>query len=292
MVDIDDVLSRVSCLELAEELGLGVDSRGRCPCFHDGLDAHTNRSVDIDERVWYCHRCGRGGGAPDLLMQAKGFSFRKALLVLEDFTENKPARVEKAAPKEQKLFHVCDLGTARGHTIEHQRFRDKRYGGLRWAAPLVWPIDGGFAFCYLSSESSEFDYEWEGVKIRRFDGSKSALPGSTFTRLWQTRRGSHSAVICEGETDALAMAHYVNNPPLADIAVYSLPAGAGKWDPKWAEELQKYSQVWVCMDNDTAGQQATDKILRSMSWRWDRLVVPGLYNDCEEALRNGWQPKL
>lgn len=132
-----------------------------------------------------------------------------------------------------------------------------------------------------------------GIKIRRLDGSKTAVPGSQFGRglYMPFARWPHGkfAVIAEGESDCWALEQALDG----QAWVCALPGGAGLWRPQWLEELQQYSRIYTCFDNDHAGIAATEKVRRSIGWgRWNELKVPTLFNDAREALANGWQPRL
>jgi hypothetical protein len=136
-----------------------------------------------------------------------------------------------------------------------------------------------------------------GVKVRGRDG-KGSWAGSQFThRLYDPMGWSKSyfpapiAVICEGESDcwALRSVPYVEHQ--ADV--YALPSGSSCWRDHWLKDLECYGDVRVCMDNDRAGQQARDKLIRKIGYdRCLELKVPQLYGDAREAIDAGWRPKL
>lgn len=134
-----------------------------------------------------------------------------------------------------------------------------------------------------------------GVKYRRAGGGKDAAPGSQFTlRLynptgWQPMSGRGTVcIITEGESDCWAMRN-----ALPDIDVFSLPSGASSWKDTWLEDLAPYDRILLCFDNDRAGKQAYEKVLRKIGYdRAAELRVPQLYNDAREALKAGWEPKI
>ena len=136
-----------------------------------------------------------------------------------------------------------------------------------------------------------------GVKTRGPAG-KRAWPGSQFThRLYDphgwnnTHAGGmvRDVVICEGESDSWAMdratSDYVN--------VLALPAGASAWKDHWLKDLNGYDNVWLCMDNDRAGDAALTKLTGKIGYERARaLKVPQLYNDAREAIEAGWEPRI
>ena len=74
---------------------------------------------------------------------------------------------------------------------------------------------------------------------------------------------------------------------------FALPSGASSWKDAWLEDLEQYEKVYLCMDNDRAGQAARDKLTRKIGWlKAEQLRVPPLYNDAREAIAAGWRPTL
>jgi hypothetical protein len=134
-----------------------------------------------------------------------------------------------------------------------------------------------------------------GVKVRHADGTKSSWPGSQFTKRLYNPQGwrddpyiSEVCVITEGESDCWAMCPWVGITP-----VFALPSGASSWKDAWLEDLEPFEKVYLCMDNDRAGQAARDKLTRKIGWlRAEQLRVPGLYNDARKAIAAGWKPTL
>lgn len=136
-----------------------------------------------------------------------------------------------------------------------------------------------------------------GIKVRYVGGSKGAIPGSQFThRLydplgWPLNRDPawHGCVITEGESDCWAMRSVI----APQVDVFALPSGSSAWKEHWLEDLAPYGTVYVCFDNDRAGKQATEKVMKKIGYdRAKELRVPGLYNDVREAVAAGWVPSI
>lgn len=137
-----------------------------------------------------------------------------------------------------------------------------------------------------------------GIKLRHPDGRKSSVPGSQFThRLyhpygWRFLWGNGTAIIVEGESDSWAMIEATADLELG-VDVFALPSGASAWKDHWLEDLEPYSEILLCFDNDRAGKQALDKVTRKIGFdRAKALPVPQLYNDVREAVAAGWEPSL
>lgn len=69
------------------EPGYG-ERRFRCPS-HD--DSHPSASVNRQEGVWFCHACGSGGTAAQIVMDKEGITYVEATKFIANLTGNKPA---------------------------------------------------------------------------------------------------------------------------------------------------------------------------------------------------------
>jgi hypothetical protein len=118
-----------------------------------------------------------------------------------------------------------------------------------------------------------------GAKIRRVDGSRAAIPGSTFRHLypaWWPQRTS-TVLLTEGETD---FAWAAMETGLMDVR--SIPRGApGLADPLSPDDLanvkalSNWDVVWLGFDADDAGDAAT--------LRWKDALYRNAY--CSEVRR-------
>jgi hypothetical protein len=134
-----------------------------------------------------------------------------------------------------------------------------------------------------------------GVKVRYGSGGKGSWAGSQFTHRLYDPFGWPDGyapqpwvIITEGESDAWAMIHATEG-----VDVLALPSGSGSWKDHWLDDLTPYDRVYLCFDNDRAGQEALEKVTRRIGWaRAHQLKVPALYNDAREAIKAGWRPSF
>jgi len=302
-LDIETIRSSVSCRYLAEYLGLEVIGDKTFCLDH----AERTPSVHLYDDHVYAFCCGKGGDVIDLYSWHTGASFRKALqdlAKLAGFGDLEPGtvkeRVKPPLPDFTEELESKRLPAER-HGLHdfsrHTEFIKRQWPGINPAITLhQWmvPFEGGFLIPH------RHDGKVVGVKVRHFDGSKSAWPGSVFTtQLYEARHDPMSpgggyterAVICEGESDAWAMASHAPN----NLDVYALPSGAGCWKPEWIEQqLGQYTRIWVITDNDRAGSEALNKICGSIGYeRAIPMAVPQLYSDVNEALgKSQWRPEF
>ncbi len=102
------------------------------------------------------------------------------------------------------------------------------------------------------------DDEPAGVKFRSRDGAKWSAPGSRFDNLygaWKPRVGRH-VVLCEGESDTVWMAFHLRWARTR-FDVLGLPSGAGSFKDAWVEQLKEWDRVFIALDADDAGIDAT-----------------------------------
>jgi hypothetical protein len=112
-----------------------------------------------------------------------------------------------------------------------------------------------------------------GVKVRGWSGVKSSMKGSTFTTgLWSpfTKPSKiKNLVICEGESDTLALWQHLLPLRSHGVAVVSLPSGANRWRPEWLDSWllpKEATRVAFMQDNDEAGKKIAEKIAASYKW--------------------------
>lgn len=273
--------------EIAEELGLEIEG-DKAYCFLH--DEHTP-SLHLYEDHWYSYCCGKGGTVIDLVMEWFGCSFGRALAW---FAEGQDLEdLEPRVTVERELKVVRDFtDQMRAMTVhpgqEHHEFAKTRWPYLYshdWIPGV--PVAGGLAFPHIH------DGQTTGIKYRLFNGSKTSEPGSVFTVGLYRPYGliapdvSDRLVIAEGETDTWALQCHFGG----SVVVAGLPSGASTWRDDWVP--RDMPEVYVCMDNDKAGKEALERIVRSVGFdRARELKVPALYNDASEALAAGWSPTL
>lgn len=88
-------------------------------------------------------------------------------------------------------------------------------------------------------------------------------------------RNEEYIVVCEGHTDTITMSGLVGAPAVGI-------AGAGKWEKHWSRCLLDYDTVFLLMDPDTAGGNATKKLIERLSENGNTKVVT-LESDVNET---------
>lgn len=132
----------------------------------------------------------------------------------------------------------------------------------------------------ISAKYLSIDRDENGKKIIwREKGTQQCLFG------WQTiPDDTRNVIICEGEIDAMTVYQY-GYPAL------SVPLGAGISEKEgWIEfeydRLAIFDEIYLCFDNDKAGQKAIESLVDRLGrHRCRKICLP--YKDANEALQKG-----
>jgi hypothetical protein len=285
-MDLEELKSKINVREFAEECGLEVTASHKTYCWHG--DERTP-SLHLYDDGWWCFRCGEGGDIIDLVIQLKHWSWKRSANFLteylgESLTLDEPVQKAERPPVPDMRAELLARDVT--WTPSHRTLADRCWPGLDVSHPLVWPCSEGLMIPHVMD-----DYRVNGIKLRYWDGSKGAVPGSQFTAcLYRPpgfKRESDTTVLCEGESDAWAMA----SDPKGTWDVLALPSGAGCWKPEWAEQLTDplcRRQVYIVMDNDEPGELAAKRIDRTLP---GGIVChpPCLFKDAREAYAAGYR---
>src|SRR5215207_7425149 len=295
VIDLEHIKGSITVPELLDALGVDVQNDGKTECpWHE----ENTPSCHVYEDHLFCYGCGGSGDVVDVLKEYTGWPFVRCLHWLAEKAEDLPdvERVEKVKELpdfRDKFYLYPSLGVGESPLLEMAK---RRWAGVSSFASFGLRVCGNTLLIPHWHQGKVVGVKTRGLLV----GSdfKGAWPGSLFTtQLYVARMlnpAGHSysspatAVICEGESDAWAMASHTEG-----IDVYALPTGAGTWRDSWLPPLQRYRQVFVCFDNDPAGRQARERVERAVGWdRAVRLEVPSLWNDVNDACANGWRPSF
>jgi hypothetical protein len=282
-VDLEELKSKINVREFAEECGLEVTASHKTYCWHG--DERTP-SLHLYDDGWWCFRCGEGGDIIDLVIQLKHWSWKRSANFLteylgESLTLDEPVQKAERHP-------VPDL------TEELERRRVECSVRHLDLMSECWPRLTVGRYVVACAEGLMIphvtpDGTINGIKLRYWDGSKGAVPGSQFTAgLYRPpgfKRESNTTVLCEGESDAWAMA----SDPEGTWDVLALPCGAATWKPEWKDSIP--GDAIVVMDNDEAGRQAADRIQKAFFFGgFPKVRFPPVpFKDAREAYARGYR---
>ncbi len=295
-----------------EQLGIGLgrpcgdEASARCfaaPEEHRREDREPSVSVNLTGGMWFCHGCGRGGGAYDAAL-AVGLSPRQAMELLRS-----AGLLDDAAPTGERSRRDKPRGCgASARAVAIRRFEVSERQVTAWCRALT--AEPAAAMRVLGARGfSPVELAWWGVG---WDGRRLTLPirdgvgrleGLVRYTPWPAAgapkalavRGSvrdlfpapeqlagTELVLCEGEPDALALLS-------CGVAAVAIP-GVGTWHRAQPERLVG-RRVTVALDCDPAGRAAAAMVHERLQEHGvcSRLVdlAPGREDgyDVSDALR-------
>ncbi len=266
--------------QVARQLGYRRDPRNRQRWRRPGS------VLAIRGTRFFDHRRGQGGGgAIDLVLHARGCSFRQALAFL-DALPPAPAHAPPAQPGTVRALSLPPPCDSRWPPVRHYLARSRRLrprlldhcrqAGILWA-------DARQSAVFLCRDLRR---RHTGAEL---NGSRPSPSGATFKGLapgsrkqrggfWIARRTPPSdapppcVLLCESAIDALS-ALLLNLPQLPPHTLFASLAGLANSIPQWLSSTPP--QRLLCgFDNDPPGQLAAQRLLaRHPSAR--RLPPPG-----------------
>lgn len=217
--------------------------------------------------VWMDFATGESGDLLDLWARTRGVSLSEAIAQAKDYLGLKEHRVEN--PKRSYAKPTRE-GVAPLLPQHAQWLADVRRIGPETAAKFkLASRKGALMFPYLRGG------ELIAAKYRKIPAKEFFVDADCEPSLfgWQALRGTERAVVlCEGELDALAFAEY-------GIAALSVPFGGGKgakqsqWIEAEFDRLAQFDWLFLALDTDGPGQEATAEIVARLGRERCRLVT-------------------
>ena len=95
----EDLIAVLDHYELPEP---GYGERAyKCPS-HD--DTHASASINRAKGVWFCHACGSGGTAAQIVMDREGMTYIEAMRFIEALTGHRSMPARRASKKSSKRW--------------------------------------------------------------------------------------------------------------------------------------------------------------------------------------------
>lgn len=232
--------------------------------------------------MWKDFNTGEGGDLIDLWAARKALSISEAMREIkaqygirdEHLEAPRQAYVRPEKPKaESAKSPVISWLTGRGLTLETiQAFRiaqQTRQNGVYAIFPYL--RDGEYVNAKYRAVEAKKD-------MRQEPGAEPCLFG------WHLiDPKARSIAICEGEIDAMTL-HQMGH------AALSVNAGAGnhQWiDNDW-DRLSRFSEIYLCYDNDEAGQKGAKEAAKRLGLMRCKVVHFGSHKDANDALVSGF----
>lgn len=293
---------------------------GRCPFHRDR--GRPNLHVYADTASWYCYRCGAGGDVIDFVRRLAGLSFRDAVAHLTGALPplpraSAPPPLPETSPEGQRppderaclaaavevyerrllgdpsaLAYVAARGIDRGTLAAH---RVGYAGGDELAAALLGRglspaaaaragllSAGGrerFAGRIVVPELREEGPIWlVGRAVAANDAAPRYLGLSGRKPLlgWESARDERAVYLTEGPFDWLALRSW-GLPALALVGTHARR--------ETLAALARFPRVYLALDGDAAGREATDALRGLLGARAVPVALPGVKDVADLALR-------
>lgn len=218
-----------------------------CDADSRGNEAHLY--INADTGQYFCHKCGEKGGIKDL---------REALGIND---EALPRRTVDTSLNASKLAEKChaQLPLNIREWLKNDRLLldedvddyELGYGefyGKSWVTIPVRDSMGKVLFLKLRQDPF---LPSEGPKYKSSGGEASVFNSSVLNDK------PDQLIICEGEFDCLVLRAY-------GISAITSTAGARTFKDEWIEQLGFVRHLYICFDNDEAGQQGASELIKKL----------------------------
>lgn len=302
-IDKDALKRALPLAYAAQELGIVFNEQGLASCpFHqdENPSFHLFMGNDGFER-WACQPCGLVDDVFGLIQRLEGRGFVDSLDRAEELLEGMPAgwqpaiqlgddvptetleqwwdQIQEARTRAAHEEYDGTLCIAAGFIDEHEddalRRQVDRYLRDTWG----WGVDhiGRITMPHWQADGS-----LTGIKIRS-GKSKFSKKGSKYDELygsWQPPRYPRM-LLCEGESDAVWAA--MQGHP---IDVRAVPSGAGTVKPQYIDQAKQWEVVYLALDPDKAGLNATMEWASSLGFDMTRVCILPQGKDLRDSKPN------
>ncbi|KKN12712.1 hypothetical protein LCGC14_1013700 [marine sediment metagenome] len=254
LVPEDDLRELKECVDLTVVWG---DGKIMCPWHED-----VNPSLQIYHDHVYCFSCNTTADGITLAQILHEFSFRQAFSWLTKY------KGQRKREGHQPLAMPVDIKDTWEWTRKLEKAREWKWLADRGLGEwIIWILHIGWTGRAFSIPHITDDRVWN-VKFRvhpdyQMNGENKyySMKGQPFRSLYPIDyvksyfQDSLGLFLTEGEFDAMVLLQ-------AGLPALSLPSGATSNILKWRDTLTKYKVVWLCFDQDSAGQKAAVKAIR------------------------------
>lgn len=219
-----------------------------CDADSRGNEAHLY--INANTGQYYCHKCGENGGMNGL---NKAFGITPETLTRQTFDQ--PSSPTKLATKyhNQLPLNIREwLKNDRLLLEEDIDDYELGYGefyGKSWVTIPVRDATGTVQFMKLRQDP----FVASGSAKYMSTGGEAAIFNAEVLK-----EKPDQLVICEGEFDCLVLRAY-------GIPAISSTAGARTFKQEWIDQLTSVRHLYICFDNDEAGEQGANELIKKLS---------------------------
>ncbi len=219
-----------------------------CDADSRGNEAHLY--INAITGQYFCHKCGEKGGIKGL---------RETLGISVSVIPPKPVNPETSASKLATKYHKQLPLNIREWLKNSRLLLDEDiddfelgygvYYGKSWITIPVRDSSGNVQFMKLRQDPF---LPSDGPKYKSTGGEAAIFNAEVL------KDKPDQLVICEGEFDCLVLRAF-------GIAAISSTAGARTFKDEWVDQLTSVRHLYICFDNDEAGEQGAKELIEKLS---------------------------
>lgn len=244
--------------------------RGNDVYFHSPLHKENTASfkVNISINKWHDFGTNESGDVFDLIMKLQSCSYKNAVFFLSQ-GNILPLSEEISLGKEKDAVEVKEIASTA--LISYAR---ERCVSVKVLSHYCKEIHQG-KFFYIGFQSQNGGWELRNMHFKGCVGKKD------FSLI---ANGSNEVLVFEGFFDFLSFATFISDEKLKSYDVLVLNSVA--LVEKSVETLQKYKTVHCYLDNDNAGNNATQYIAQKCQSCIDHSSRYHNFNDVNDYIKN------
>ena len=270
----------ISIIEILEKLSFfPIKKSEKEAWFLSPFRSETQASFKVDLRInrWYDHGSGKGGNVLDFIMLFNNYSVTEALSFLNDditiFSfqqyQKKPdiTFLTYEVVKVKSLEHIALISylLKRGISIEIAKI---------YCVEIHYKLKGKYFFA-IGFESKKGSYELRNKYFKGCINSKS---------ISNLKTGNKKVCVFEGFMDFLSYKTLHNSQSLKEDYIICNSTALVR---KLIYELKNYSAIHLFFDNDFAGNESTEFLMKNLDGVIDCRNIFSDFKDINEYLING-----
>lgn len=265
----------MSIRQIIEHYCGDINSNNKACC---SIHGEATPSLHVYEDSYWCYgACNDGGDAAKFIMEMENCSFPKAVQIYESITG------DTERYKREEVFNWEDLVGKEFNDEVHSKIKastgtdSKGYRGIRSNISTPFGVRYEYSEQDGSVVATYYPCTKEGGKLTGYKVRKHPKDFTAYGEVgkdvelfgqFKFKTFSHTVLIVGGEHDMLAAFQMLSDnqkqkqyDPIAVVSSTIGESGAVKQIQAQYEFFNQFKKIVVCMDNDKAGQKATEEIV-------------------------------
>lgn len=258
-------------------------------------DRNPSLSIFRDGNIWKWkdHGTGEAGTWIDLVMKVRGYDYVEAVKYLREnflYSSSQSRKPQQERPQEKEKQGTWILQDVRETELPREiKTFLYRTRGIKhfpsWLRSVEYELMNSqtgeilaFSGYGVKDVAGNYHIRQPRDKVKERVLRLNPTEGTTYSLI---KRGSRKAVVVEGFIDGI---HADKLLPDTDIVILN---GVENWR-KAINELKRYNEIFLALDNDEAGRTTEQEILKALEGKGIEIVrIEFRAKDLDEAVRKG-----